>query len=171
MKKKLAMSLVLLTAAGRPLSDLQRQALQELAGQRLTLYFFSGIDEVNGDSGQAMAASITATLCQAGLQVATVATSWPDLASRAINGKYDILLLPATSNSRLPRQVVILEDPAQPAASAWITGYRQEVYIVSRRLTQLTINPYGHPFAAAAGSWTCFLEDVRFLAADGSYLD
>jgi hypothetical protein len=74
---------------------------------------------------------------------------------------YDLLLLPATANSRLPEHSVLLEDQVQPEASALVTAYRQEVLIVCNRLSQVTINPYAYPFAASVGSWTDRVENIR----------
>jgi ABC-type transport system substrate-binding protein len=160
---------VLLTAAGKTLSDLQQRALQDLAGSQLKLYYFNGLDESVQFDNQVKAASLTEILERSGLKVEAVALDWPELAARATSGNYDIILLPATANSRLPEQTVILSDPVQPAASAWITGSKQEVFIVSNRLTQLSINPSGHPFAALAGTWTDRIENVRILNQDGTY--
>lgn len=162
---------VLLSAAGKELSALQKSSLQELAGRSLKLYYFQGISEQTLQHNREKADSIAAELQASGLSVDVMPTAWPDLASRATSGNYDILLLPATSNSRLPRQIVILGDPVQPSASAWIAGYQTEVYITSKRLAQLTINSMGHPFAAAAGTWTDHLENIRFLASDGSFYE
>ena len=158
---------VLLSAAGRQLSALQQSSMQALAGQSLKLYYFQGIDDQVASSNRLKAEQIAETLRQAGLTVTPTGTDWPDLAARASKGNYDILLLPATSNSRLPRQVTILGESIQPGASAWITSYLSEVYITSKRLAQLTINPLGHPLAAAAGTWTDRIENVRFLDASG----
>jgi hypothetical protein len=61
-----------------------------------------------------------------------------------------------------------MDDEVQPGASAVIAEYRHEVYLVSNRLFQVSINPGSHPFAAYAGSWTDHLENVMILNPDGS---
>jgi hypothetical protein len=54
----------------------------------------------------------------------------------------------------LPDLAVILQEPVQPNASALAVSYRHEVYVVSKRLMGLTINPQGRFFSATAGTWT-----------------
>ncbi|NLO37627.1 MAG: hypothetical protein GX112_14940 [Clostridiaceae bacterium] len=154
---------VLLTAAGRPLSRLQQAALAELESLELHLHYFSGVDPNVLYTNREQAEQIAATLALAGLQVLPKAADWPELAERAANHDYDLLLLPATANSRLPDQAVILGDPVQPDSSAWVVAYRPDVLIVCNRLSQVTINPYKHPFAASSGSWTDRIENIRIL--------
>jgi hypothetical protein len=110
-----------------------------------------------------MAEEVAGTLELAGLKVLPMAVDWPELAERAANHDYDLLLLPATANSRLPDHAVILADPVQPDSSAWVVAYRPDVLIVCNRLSQVTINPYKHPFAASSGSWTDRVENIRIL--------
>ncbi|NLB45882.1 MAG: hypothetical protein GX821_12080 [Clostridiaceae bacterium] len=154
---------VLLTAAGRPLSRLQQTALAELEARELHLYYFSGVDPNVLYTNREMAEQVVRTLELAGLQVLPMAVDWPELAERAANHDYDLLLLPATANSRLPDHAVILADPVQPDSSAWVVAYRPDVLIVCNRLSQVTINPYKHPFAASSGSWTDRVENIRIL--------
>ena len=160
---------VLLCAAGRELSGLQQSALNDLAGRELTLYFFAGLDEKIGQANQAVAAEIAGRLNQGGLTVSVEGIDWPALAARASGGDYDILLLPATANNRLPEQTVILTDADQPSASAFVAEYKQQVCIISNRLAQITFNPFGHPLAVLTGTWTDRVENIIVLDQDGSY--
>ncbi len=159
---------VLLTAAGRPLSELQQAALNELTSRTLILYYFQGVEANVLFDNRAMAEKMTESLRQAGLTVELQAVSWPDLLQRATQYDYDLLLLPATANSRLPDKSIILQDFVQPGASALIASYRPEVFITCNRLTRLTINPTGHPYAAVAATWTDRIENIQFLNPDGS---
>ncbi|NLM78704.1 MAG: hypothetical protein GX173_11570 [Ruminococcaceae bacterium] len=152
---------VLLTVAGKPLSHLQSAALTELEEQPLQLFYFQGVDRDVRYSNQENANKLASRLRSAGLEVTLKATAWPELADRAMHHDYDLLLLPATANSRLPEHSVLLEDQVQPEASALVTAYRQEVLIVCNRLSQVTINPYAYPFAASVGSWTDRVENIR----------
>ncbi len=160
---------ILLTAAQKTLSGLQQNALLELAGQQLTLYYFQGLDTNILHDNREKADQLAARLKSAGLSVQTSGSDWPDLIGRANSGDYDILLLPATANSRLPKNTLVLSEPVQPGASAFIAAFRPEVFIASNRLAQITINPLGHPFAAAAGTWTDRIENIRVYNSDGSY--
>lgn len=159
---------VLLTAAGLQLSDLQLSALEGLAGSNLRLYYFAGLDDKITQENRLKAARIINRLAAAGLSIEAVATDWPEMAAKANRGDYDIMLLPVTANNRLPAKTVIMSHDLQPGASAIVAEYRHEVYIVSKRLLQLDINPGSHPYAALAGSWTDHLENVMILNPDGS---
>ncbi|MEA4889494.1 MAG: ABC transporter substrate-binding protein [Clostridiaceae bacterium] len=159
---------VLLTAAGRTLSELQQAALSELTSRTLILYYFQGVESNVLFDNRSMAEKMTESLRQAGLTVELRAVSWPDLLQRATQYDYDLLLLPATSNSRLPDKSIILQDFVQPGASALIANYRPEVFITCNRLTRLTINPTGHSYAAVAATWTDRIENIQFLNPDGS---
>lgn len=152
---------VLLTVDGQSLSTLQSQSLNELESSELILYYFQGVDAHVLYDNREQADQIATSLRAAGLTVTLKAISWPELAGRAASYDYDLLLLPATANSRLPDQSVLLSSPVQPDASALITGYRQEAFIVCSRLDQLTVNPFGHPFAASVGSWTDRIENIK----------
>jgi hypothetical protein len=159
---------VLLTAAGRPLSDEQQASLAQLAQSNLVIYYFSGLEDAVLQENQEKARQIASKLQSAGLDVTLQGLGWPELVERTITGNYDLMLLPATANGRLPDHAVILDDPVRPESSVWIAGYRSEVFIVSNRLAQLTVNPVGNPYAALAASWTDRIENVQIYVADGS---
>jgi ABC-type transport system substrate-binding protein len=154
---------LLLTIAGRPLSNLQQAALPETGA--LVLYYFQGVEDNVRYENRRLAEELAAPLIKAGLTVSYSAVDWPELARRATTFDYDLLLLPAPTNNRLPDQVVLLDDANAPDASALVARYRDEVYLVCHRLAQLTINPNGHPFAAAKGSWTDRIENIRIIAS------
>jgi ABC-type transport system substrate-binding protein len=162
---------VLFSAAGKTLSELQQSSLAGLSGKELIIYYFQGLEESVRLENQIKARQIAGDLQTAGLSVQIKATDWPDLVQRAISGEYDLLLLPATANSRLPEQTVILDSRDRPDASALIASYRPEVYIVSNRLAQLTISPLGHPFASIAVTWTDRIENIRIYNQDGTFVE
>lgn len=159
---------VLIAAAGQPLSDAQSLTLQSMSAGNLTLYYYLGLNDTIKQEHEAKAQSIADRLISAGVQVTLSGLDWPELAARASTGDYDILLLPATANSRLPEQTVLLTGTNHQYATAWIAEYRQEVYITSNRLAHLSINQAGNPFAALVGTWTDDLENVKVLNRDGS---
>ena len=159
---------VLLQVDGKPLSALQHSALEELASQTIHLYYFHGVEANVLFDNRELAEKVAEPLRQAGLAIELTALSWPELANRAATHDYDILLMPATANNRLPDLAVILQDPVQPNATALVVDYRHEAYIVSRRLTGLTINPRGRFYTATAGTWTDNLTSVVPLNPDGS---
>ena len=161
---------VLLQAAGKPMSELQKSALAELepGTNKLHLYYFHGVEASVLFDNRKLAEKIAASLHAAGLEIELTASAWPDLAKRAATYDYDILLMPATANNRLPDLSVIMQDPVQPNASAWVVSYRPEVCIISNRLSGLTINPRGRSCAASAATWTDNLESVRLLNPDGT---
>lgn len=159
---------VLLQVDGKQLSSLQQSALEELASQTMHLYYFHGVEANVLFDNRKLAEKVAAPLRQAGLTIELTALSWPELANRAATHDYDILLMPATANNRLPDLAVILQDPVQPNATTLVVDYRHEAYIVSKRLAGLTINPQGRFYTATAGTWTDNLTSVVPLNPDGS---
>jgi ABC-type transport system substrate-binding protein len=159
---------VLLAAAGRPLAEEQKATLAPLSQAGLVIYYFSGLEDAVLQDNQEKARQIASKLQSAGLTVTLQGLGWPDLVERAIAGSYDLMLLPATANGRLPDHAVILDDQVRPDSSVWIAGYRSEVFIVSNRLAQLDVNPHGNPFAALPANWTDRIENVRIYDANGS---
>ena len=161
---------VLLQAAGKPISELQKSALAELeaSANKLHLYYFHGAESSVLYDNRKLAEMIAASLRAAGLEIELTASAWPDLAKRAATYDYDILLMPATANNRLPDLSVVMQDPVQPDASAWVVNYRPEAFIISNRLSGLTINPSGRSCAASAATWTDNLESVKLLHPDGT---
>lgn len=157
---------LLLTAAGRPLSDLQAGSLANLAGHHFELYFFSGLDPTTLSENKATADAIAGRLTAAGLDISLVGLDWPALARRAARHDYDMLILPATANNRLPDQTIILADPVHPSANAWEMAVRDEVFIICNRLDLVTINPIGQPLTHLRGTWTDRIENIRILDHD-----
>ena len=159
---------VLMQAGSKPLSALQQSALEELGSQTMHLYYFHGVEANVLYDNRQLAEQVADPLRKAGLDIELTALTWPELANRAATHDYDILLMPATANNRLPDLSVVLQDPVQPNASALVVSYRHEVYIVSKRLQGLTINPRSRFYTATAGTWTDNLTSVILLNPDGS---
>lgn len=157
---------ILLTVAGKPQNDEQLASLETLKSKELILYFFQGVDHQVFIENQKQAQTIASSLTSAGLNVSLQSADWPELAKLATNYDYDLILLPATANNRLPEHTVIMDESNQTDASALIVAYRPEVLIVCKRLSQFTCNPYAHPFAASVGSWTDRIENIRILEPD-----
>lgn len=162
---------ILLTVADHDLSNLQQNALEDLSGRTLTLYFFEGLDTVVLAQNKATAETVANRLTDAGLNVSLTGLDWPSLAQRAANQDYDILILPVTANNRLPENTVLLSEPVHPAANAWEMTRREEVYIVSNRLDQLTINPCGQPLTYMGSTWTDRIENIRILGRNDTPLE
>ncbi len=158
---------LLLYAAGLDLDDDQTRLLPAGQPAGLTLYFFKGLDDSVLARNQRHATTVADRLRSAGIQVEQTAVDWPELAERASKNQYDLLLWPVTADNRLPNQVTLLQDPANLDASAAVAFYKPEVFIVSNRLQQVTINSSQFPFAASRGSWTGRIENIRLIEPGG----
>ncbi|NLK89076.1 MAG: hypothetical protein GX276_02895 [Clostridiaceae bacterium] len=157
---------LLLTAAGRPLSNLQANSLADLAGHPFMLYFFSGLDPTALSQNKTTAEIVAGRLTAAGLDISLAGLDWPDLAKRAARHDYDLMVLPATVNNRLPDRTIILADPVHPSANAWEMMVRDEVFIICNRLDFVTINPIGQPLTHLRSTWTDRIENIRILDHD-----
>ena len=113
---------VLLSVAGKPLSGLQLESLQELVQKKLVIYYFAGLEDSVQQSNEDRAREIAIRLQFTGLSVDIQGAGWPDLVQRATSGDFDLLLLPATANSRLPDSAVLLDNLARPESSAWVAA-------------------------------------------------
>ncbi len=159
--------LALLTlATGQNLTAEQESALTQLKNVQLILYYFQGVDAEVRYKNRQQADDLAALLGGAGLNISSKALAWPEMAERAANHNYDLMLFPATANSRLPHGARPFKNSSQADATALAYSYRSEVIIVSKRLEQLTINPYAHPYAATVASWTDRVENIRIRQKD-----
>jgi hypothetical protein len=82
------------------------------------------------------------------------------------SGKYDLILMPAPANNRLPGNTILLsseQDAEYPAnINAWPCRYSSEAIIASARLQYLTINRNQFPLTASTAGWTGRPENIRF---------
>lgn len=159
---------ILMAGTGQELNDSQRLALEGLRERLLVLYYFEGLDRDIHAENNALAETIARRLLEAGLTVSVSGLDWPELAARADSHNYDILLLPATANNRLPENTNLLTDQFNPDANALVAAYRQEVYIVSKRIINLNINPFSRSLTASPGTWTDRIENIRVLDHNGA---
>lgn len=160
---------ILLAISGQPLSPEQKARLTAI-DQSIDCLYFLGVDNnVSANNLDALNALVM-PLYQLGLNIRPVGVDWPEMAAKAESGEYELMLMPAPSNNRLPAGTILLgqsADEQSEHANAWAAIWHDEVIIVSARLLQLTINENGHPLSISTASWTDRLENVRFYNYEG----
>lgn len=154
---------LLLLLSGQTPDGHQLSSLTALSNSPLPLYYFKGLDSNVLQENRRQVEDIMNKMNLAGLTVQPIPVDWPELAERATRNQYELLLLPATTNSRLPEQAILLSEPISPDASAMIMQHKSEVFITCDRLIQLTINPHRFPFAASVGTWACRVENIGLI--------
>lgn len=141
--------------------------LSELPASPLSCYFYSGIDASGLAENRDLASQALLPLQQQGLQLEFVPADWPDLASRALEGRFDLMVIPTPANERLPATSVLLDRPETGAligsANTLVAATKTRAILISRRLRQVTLNPLSRPMATTAMSWTDRIENIRFL--------
>ena len=161
---------VLQAVAGQPLSESDQAILAGLKGQTLLCPYYLGFDESDHDNNRRFAEQAVIALKQLGLSVELVAEDWPDLASRTLEGRYDLLVLPTMADERLPPDALLLRPGTrlQPGiqANTAVAVYQTEALLFSRRLQQLTLNPNARPLSVHPFSWTDRLETIRLLSEE-----
>jgi hypothetical protein len=175
----------LLTSPNREKSGLPTEdgAIQDLleaaAGQSsgplktrgaLTLHYFSGIDSADNLARTSLARSIADRLSAAGQPVSLESLTLPGLAELAMSDDFGLMLLPAAADNRLPAWTVLKSAAQDHAANAIVVSKHLQIILVSARLANLTINPYGAPFSANACTYTDRIANVRILDKEGVYL-
>jgi ABC-type transport system substrate-binding protein len=160
---------VLAAVAGQDLSTEQKKLMEEIDNTVEWLYFL-GMDSNVSSSNLTTLNNLAKPLTEFGINIKPVGTDWPELAAKAATGDFDLMLLPAPSNSRLPENTVLLDVSNKSAdlyaANAWPAVRHEEVIIASARLQQLTINEAGYPLTSATASWTERLQNTRFFNYD-----
>jgi hypothetical protein len=136
----------------------------------LSLAYFAGIEATDAQAQTAFATIIAARIRAAGQPVDLLPLSWPELADRASIGSFQLLLLPAAANNRLPQRTILHTTRSDRPANAVIVSLQPQIILVSARLANLTINPFGAPFAVTSYTYTDRIANVRILNRDGSYL-
>lgn len=122
----------------------------------------------------ALARDMKDRLVAAGIPCILADEGFPILANLAwYGGVYDLLLLPAALDNRLPPDAVVETSRSGPLPAdtdGVLVALRRQAFVTSRRLSGLLVNPMGHPLSRIAGSWTDRLSFLRFLSPDGSVL-
>lgn len=157
---------VLSAAAGKDITNEQKELLGKIE-KPLKWFYFLGVDSNVSTTNINTLTKLSEPLAELGIDVKPEGIDWPEMAARAASGSFDLMLLPAPSNSRLPENTVILDSSSSAnngqAANAWPAIWHDEVIIASARLQQLTINEAGFPLASATASWTDRLQNARFF--------
>jgi hypothetical protein len=134
------------------------------------LAYFEGIEDTVSKQQAANAALIKRRLEAGGYSVELQPVSWPELANRASLGTYQLLLLPAATDNRLPRGINLKSNRDSQFVNAAIAFEQPEIILVSSRLSGLTFNRNGMPFSTSPLTFTDHLADVRLLDAAGNHL-
>ena len=167
---------VLSVLVGQTPSEAQLATLDELAADGLQCYTYRDIDEPSSLLQAADATSAVSRLTDLGIPVKLVPVDWPDLASRVLEGRYDLLVLPLPADEALPAGSSLLSPrliaaaleaneqlPGLADANTWLAASRPYAVLVHRRLQNLELNPMAHPLAARPLSWTDRLEQVKII--------
>ncbi len=156
---------LLLALSGQPLDDAQVSLLADQAKEPLVCPYYRGIDQASAAVYLADARTSLAPLAALGLQINFESCDWPDLASRALEKRYDLMVIPAPADEQLPAGTRLLSvQPGHQSisqANAWPGASEDRVVFYSRRLSQLTINPNAFPLASASLGWTDRIENIR----------
>ncbi len=133
----------------------------------LTCLYYEGIDAASAAENLAIAKASLQSMAGQLPDLSFAACNWPELASRALEGRFDLMVLPVTANERLPAscRIAASSSAGQSISSAnTLPGMTQEsALLYSRRLSQITFNPQAMPLSAAPFSWTDRVENIRLL--------
>lgn len=156
---------VLLALAGYDLSQQHIQTLNNL-DEPIKWYYFQGVDGQTEEANRNEVLALSEGLQEYGVSIAPEPADWPKLAAMLDSGEYDLILMPAPANNRLPGNTVLLsseQDAEYPAnINAWPCRYSSEAIIASARLQYLTINRNQFPLTASTAGWTGRPENIRF---------
>ncbi len=141
-----------------------------IGGESLALSYFSGIEETEQRERTAMARLIADRLEAAGQPVTLDPMNLPDLAQRVADGNFQLMLMPAAADNRLPEYAVLEDTRDGQPVNAVVASRRIQVILASARLADLTVNPNGAPFSAYEMTCTDWIANVRILNRDGSRL-
>ena len=137
----------------------------------LVLSFFEGIEANEQQERTAMARLIAKRLEAAGQTVTLDPLNLPELAQRSVSGDFQLMLLPAAADNRLPVYTVLEDTRKGNPVNAIIVARTPQVILTSARLANLTINPFGAPFYANGTTYLDRIANVRILNPDGSRLN
>lgn len=170
---------VLAVLAGQAPSEEQLAALDELAADGLQGYTYRDIDEPSSQAHATDAEAAVSRLTDLGIPVKLIPTDWPELASRVLEGRYDLLILPLPADEALPAGSALLSPrlvaaalkaneplPGLADANTWLAASRPYAVLVHRRLQNLELNPLARPLSAQPLSWTDRLEQVKIISRE-----
>lgn len=95
----------------------------------------------------------------------------PELAQRSASGDFQLMLLPAAADNRLPVYTVLEDTRRENPVNAIIVAKKPQIILTSARLANITINPFGAPFFANDTTYLDRIANVRILNPDGSRLN
>lgn len=158
---------VLALLAGQDPPENNADLLAELATNPLICYFYSGIDNIGQNENRRLAEQAMQKLEENGIHLDFEPADWPDLASRALEGRFDVMVIPTPANERLPSSSIMLNraetGAALSTANTIVAATQKDAILVSRRLKQVTFNDYSRPLAVSPLSWTDRIENIRVL--------
>lgn len=151
--------------AGHDLQAEQSERVASLGSEPLSCPYYRGIDD-SSEAGYLNDARATlAPLANLGLEFTYLPLDWPELASRAMEKRYDLMVIPAPANEKLPAGTILYTDPSGGGsigqANALPGASQDRVLFYCQRLTQLTLNPNANPLARSALGWTDRIENIR----------
>lgn len=156
---------VLAALSRQELDDEQRASLDGLGHEPLTCPYYRGIDDASAAVYLQDARTALEPLAALGWEINYVPLDWPELASMALEERYDLMVIPTPADEKLPSDTVLLPGDATILARSETTacpGASQEkVLFYSQRLSQLTVNTHAFPLASSALGWTDQIENVR----------
>ena len=131
----------------------------------MTCPYYRGIDDASAAVYLQDARTALEPLAALGWEINYVPLDWPELASMALEERYDLMVIPTPADEKLPSDTVLLPGDAAILARSETTacpGASQEkVLFYSQRLSQLTVNTHAFPLASSALGWTDQIENVR----------
>ncbi|NLW11357.1 MAG: hypothetical protein GX028_05000 [Clostridiaceae bacterium] len=156
----------LLAAAGLELSEDQVQLLSEV-NSPLTWYYFEGVDELVSNKNLEVVKSFADNFSPYGIQIVPKALDWPEMAAMLEKeSSFDLMLMPAPSNNRLPQGTIMLTKTHSLTntanANAWPAQISSEAIIINARILQSSIETNAFPLTSSTAGWTKRLENIRF---------
>lgn len=156
----------LLVAAGIDVTTEQSRLLRDVKAP-LTWYFFEGVDEQVRSKNSEQVELFAERFLDYGIKVIPKSLDWPEMAAKLENDNdFDILLMPAPSNSRLPQGTIMLTKSHSQNnvenANAWPADVSSEAIIISARILQTSIDKNAFPLSSSTAGWTKRLENIRF---------
>lgn len=142
--------------------------LASLGSEPLSCPYYRGIDDSSAAGYLSDARASLAVLANLGLEITFEPLDWPELASLALEKRYDLMVIPAPANGKLPAGTILLSDTSDSGSSGQanaLPGASQDrVLFFCQRLSQLTLNPNAHPLARTALGWTDRIENIRLTS-------
>ncbi len=181
LKSERLQNTVLGILAGQKPSESDMQTLDELAKVTLKGYCYQGIDAYSQELNLSRTRDALKPLTDLGIQVDALATDWPDLASRALEGRFDLMILPRPANEVLPKDCVVLNtrlltiamQNQQPivdlsTANTVPVAFQSYAVLAHQRLQHLILNPNARPLTVWPLSWTEQFNAVTFIPSEVS---